>query len=386
MAKRHFSIEEQAWFETKKLFEEEYESLGAPPMNQTKEEMYQSLGRHYDAVFEERAEMSMEEFVKEYPTYFTFLEMVEYKLTGKKTDRKKRERVSKEDKLMHRLDHTLISEKRLGYAILKNEDVFDINYKVFWIADIIAWCITQKYDLLISGEERKKIVRKGSFNVAQEMQNYYEALKAKDGQTNYFLNVPSIHFNGALVREKTGLRISNAEIHKLVKEFITATSERKFPRYIEGDRWVEPFVFKLMFTLAGEKSGKVSPRGAKPEYDYCCVFDRAESLEYLLSVRLGFFDCRPPSYYRLSGKTQHLVRALCWSSEDTNRSLEELCKIAGIKSKNVTMQKKYITRHLNEARDAGYLAGGKVYPKRISGQRKKEYRYKIVKVKRLPEK
>jgi hypothetical protein len=85
--------------------------------------------------------------------------MAEYKVTGKKTDRRKQKRLSKQDKLMHRLKTNLVAEKGWSYSVLKSEKIFEANYKALWIADCIAWAITQKEGIEINWEKKQELLK-----------------------------------------------------------------------------------------------------------------------------------------------------------------------------------------------------------------------------------
>lgn len=163
--KRNFSIEEKYWLDLKKLFEDEFDNFeGISSETQTKEEMYEGLGRHYDAVFKEQAGMSIEEFVQKHKTYYTFSEMVKHRLTGEKTSRflPKRTRMSIEDKLTHRLKTNLVSEKGLGFSILNTKKLLELDYRTLWIADCIAWAIATKNKIEFDDDtDRKEIAKAG---------------------------------------------------------------------------------------------------------------------------------------------------------------------------------------------------------------------------------
>jgi len=289
---------------------------------------------------------------------------------------------TKTDKLAVRLKTGLISEKGLGFSLLSAEQLFkDANYRTLWIADCIAWAITKEF-----GYRGNEELAKEDVSGLQALETYYTELKNIDPY-QYDLEVPQVELTSKEIREKLGRQeLLNSDIHELVEKFAGTTIERKSKRLVDGDKWIEFGRWRHLCTVDWAATGRFSNRNQQPEYFYNFVFDKKESLDFLLSVMGGYFDCRPNSYYKLRGGTQQIIRALCWTPKPTTIELQDLCRIAGIDSNNVTMQKKYIASYLEEAEDAGFISAVKSEARKASDSGKKEYWYSIAKSRQLPKK
>ena len=106
---REYSEEEVTYFELKKSFEEEWSNF-------FDEEFRRSLGDHYNYQFMYQTGIEIEDFIKKHRSYYSFLEIAEHRLTGKKRNRKEPIK-SRTDKLAVRLKTGLISEKGLGFSL-----------------------------------------------------------------------------------------------------------------------------------------------------------------------------------------------------------------------------------------------------------------------------
>ena len=387
MAKRTYTEEEQHWLETKKEFDEEFENFKAiDHIGQTKEEALRELAKSYDSAFKEEIGIGIDDFIKKYPSYFTFSEMAEYRLTGKKRNQKPKKPAAKSTKLAIRLETGLISEKGLGFSIFNTTKTFNnSNYKVWWIADCIAWAITQKFGIEFDKKKREELFKAG-VKTLRDLEKYYSALKEINPE-RYEREVPFVELTSAEIRKKLGRdKLLNSDIHQLVLDFFGTTVIRMTKKFVGDDKdsWVRFGKLEKICGVEWAETGKFSNRNEQPEYHYHFTFDKAEQLDFWLSVCLGFFDCRPNSYYRLIGGSQQILRAIGWTSEPSNLELEQLCKIAMVADKHVTWRQKTVEGYLNELKEGGFIRDWKKYKKRIPGERKREIRYKIFKVKRLP--
>jgi len=373
---RKYSEDEITYFELKKSFEEEWVENGDAEFNR-------SLGPHYDYLLAEETGLSVEEFIEKHRTYYSFTEIAEYRLTGKKRE-KRNPYKSKKDKLAIRLKTGLIAEKGLGFSLLSHEQLLEeMDYKTFWIADCIAWAITDKF-----GYERDEKLIEAKAKNLQNLAAEYADLKATNPAL-YDEKVPDVELTSAEIRNKIGRsELLNSDIHKLIERFAGVTIDRKTQRLVADDRdhWIRFGEFRHICTIQYAESGRFSNRNQQPEYCYRFIFDRVESLDFWLSVQMGFFDCRPNSYYKLKGGTQQVIRALCWTPKPTRIELSELCRIAGVTHKNVCRREEIINSYLKEAEEAGFITvtGGEI--KKAPGSRKKQIWYNISKLKRLPEK
>ena len=88
-------------------------------------------------------------------------------------------------------------------------------------------------------------------------------------------------------------------------------------------------------------------KSIKRKHAYKFIFDRAARIDFWNSGRLGLFDCRPPSYYRLKGRSQLLFRAVGWTTRSSHLELEQLCRITKITHKNITIRQKKIEKGID---------------------------------------
>ena len=181
--KKNYTTEQREWLDLKELFDEEFENFEtiSPDPSQTRDEMYEGLGRHYDAVFKDNTGISIEDFVQKHRSHYTFSEIVRHRRKGEVTERirskAKRKGLSQQDKLAIRLKTNLVAEKGIGYSIMLNKEVLDMNYKAFWIADCVAWAITQQYGVEFDDKEKNAIIKSG-VKTLQDLKNFYSDLKS----------------------------------------------------------------------------------------------------------------------------------------------------------------------------------------------------------------
>ncbi len=302
--------------------------------------------------------------------------------------KKKPEQKSSKEKLAIRLKTGLISEKGLAFSLYDSaihpDKTIDMDYRTWWIGDCISWAIIEDYGMPWTEEEKKDF-----FMNPEELKKAEEYLLKlrEDNPQVYTERVPQVVLLSSQIREKIGKRkLLNSNIHELVKKFVGVPIERKTKRKIgkDGDTWVRFGEIDNICKVQYIETGKLSQRNRHPEYCYKFIFDRATSLDFWNSLRLGFFDCRPPSYYSLKGGSQLLLRAIGWTANPTDIELRQACRITGIQSNHKTIQKKSIEGYLDELREGGFISGWKKRAKKSPGTRRNEVWYKVLKARHLP--
>jgi hypothetical protein len=297
---------------------------------------------------------------------------------------------SQHQKLLERLDAgDLISEKGLAFSLLESglrleKDEIDMDYKTWWIGDCVARTVLDECGIPSSEEERK------AYFTNQEdlkcMEEYLAKLKDSDPKT-YADLVPHVMLSSHDFKRLTGHdRIPNREWHDMVKRFVGTPIERRSKRKVgaDGDTWIEFFTIDNICKVNGVETGRLSTRNKQPEYAYKFIFDRASSIDFLNSIVLGLFDCRPPSYYRLKGGSQLILRALGWTDKPSHLNLEQLSRIAKVTDSNITRRQIWVESYLNELKRTGYIRDWKKDTKKECLERKKEVWYTIYKTRTLP--
>lgn len=281
-------------------------------------------------------------------------------------------------KLMERLNAgDLISEKGLAFSLLESglrleKDEIDMDYKTWWIGDCVARTVLDGYGIPSTEEERK------AYFTNQEdlkcMEEYLAKLKDSDPKT-YADLVPHVMLSSHDFKRLTGHdRIPNREWHEMVKRFVGTPIERRSKRKVgtDGDTWIEFITIDNICKVNGVETGRLSTRNKQPEYAYKFIFDRASSIDFLNSIVLGLFDCRPPSYYWLKGGSQLILRALGWTDTPSRLNLEQLSRIAKVTDSNITRRQIWIESYLNELKRTGYIRDWKKDTKKECLERKKE--------------
>jgi len=292
-----------------------------------------------------------------------------------------------EEKLAIRLETGLIAEKGLAFSLLQSglrkDIILEWNYKEFWIADVIALAIFNQYEM---PEEDEKIFWQKKENLI-EVTDYLAKLKEQFPKA-YNRDVPSIIFDCKDVRKKTGKRLSNQQIFELVRRFVGSPIVRMTKTFIaeDGDKWGIGGEIDAVCKVQFLKTGRFSNRNKEPEYYFRPIFDRSASLDYWNCVRCGLFDYRASSYYALKAGSQMIFRAIGWTKGLSCLTLDELCRITGIKKKNVTDRQKIIESYLFELKKMKWIKNWWSDEKRESFGGKKRILYRIAKRKKLPEK
>jgi len=305
---------------------------------------------------------------------------------------------TKQDKLAYRLETGLATERGSAFSLLESsilesdileselntKKVGEIDYRTWWIGDCIVWAIFEEYNIAWTEEEKKDFYM--DIKELKQAEDYLAKLK-KEYPKAYYRDVPNILLTDKEIREKTGRRdLSNKDIYNLVEKFVGVPITRRTNRKVgeDGDNWVRFFEIENICKVKGKETGKLSHRNKQPEHSYIFIFDTAAGLDFWNAVRLGLFDCRPPSYYKMPGGSQQILRAIGWSTKPSDLKLQELCRIAGIKDKNVTHQQKFIETYLTELVEKRYIESWKKRKKPIPGVGKSEIRYEILKMQSMP--
>ena len=294
-----------------------------------------------------------------------------------------------EKNLEIRLKTGAISEKGLAFSLLQKglrKDIeLDWDYKAWWIGDVIAVAIFNQYEMPEKKEDKEFWSNRENLN---KVVDYLAKLK-EEHPTAYERDVPNAEFNCDDVRKRTGKnRLSNKEVFDLVKKFVGSPIVRMTKTVIaeDGDSYTIPGEMDNVCKVQFLKTGKLSNRNKEAEYHFRAIFDRAAGLDFWNCVRLRLFDYRAPSYYSLKAGSQMIFRAVGWTKGVSHLTLEQLCRIAGIKKKNVTLRQRIIESYLSELLNKDWIQGWKADEKREGLGGKKRTLYTIFKRKRSPRK
>jgi len=297
-----------------------------------------------------------------------------------------------EEKLEIRLRTGLIAEKGLAFSVMKSgrerNVILDMSYKAFWIGDVIAWAIAQEYGLPNSEEERRELLSLRSHDTLKEAENYLAKLKENHLEA-YKRDVPTLTepISCQDVRKRTGkYYLSNREVYELFREFNKGGVERMTEPFLrkDGDTYDRYGEMDKICKIEFKETGSISNRTKEPEYEFWPIFDKAQAIDFFLSVRLGLFDHRPRSYYSMKEGTQMIVRAVGWSKRPSRLKLEELVAIAGLKWKNKTAQQEVIESYLREAKMRKYIKSWRKKVKRLGLGGRLDITYSIFKVEEWP--
>lgn len=298
-----------------------------------------------------------------------------------------------EEELRTTFETGLITEKSLAYSLLlkgvREEKEFEIpwDYKTFWIGDIVAWRIKEEYGLFPEDDKRyfKETDREG----LKEVEHYLAKLR-EHSPVEWTFTVFNASFTCNQIRERTARSnknyLSNRQCYELVKKFAGTQIVRKSKRRLlkDGKTWIRCGELDNVCKIYFMETGDISHKTQEPKYDFTAVFDRVNSLDFWLWVRLGLFDYRARSYYRLRGGTQLIIRAVGWTQKQSRLSLEALAKIIGTKDENKSQQQNRIESHLREARDAEYIDSWRKKVTRKGYGGRMSVMYFINKVKKWP--
>ncbi len=260
------------------------------------------------------------------------------------------------------------------------------NHRVWWIQDVIAKAIYEKYGKLKTKKAKEPFMM--GIEEIRDEERILQILKLKD-EKEYYNTTCKVEFSCSDIRNWTNQkRLSNGDIFNLVEEFSKFTLWRQTKRKIMKDGELTTFSFRFIhpWNIEFHFTGQTSNRHKVKEFYFEVFFDTAPSIDFANCVRLGLFDHRPISYYHLRGATQRIIRAIGWTGRISRPSLKRLVEIAGIKNKNRSEQQKQIESYLEEAEQAGYISAyediGNKKGKGLGGR--KDITYFIDKVDRWP--
>ena len=309
---------------------------------------------------------------------------------GKRKTRKEAAKMkakSQHEKLLARLNAgDLVSEKGFAFSLLEytRHRALDMDYKVWWIGDCIATRITEEYGIVFNKDWRQDLQESKAEEALKRAESYWAELR-EALPDRYHLRVPQVPVTSKDFKRLTGqYRIPNHMWHEYVHSFVGTTTERRSKRKVDGDTYTIHFEIDTLCKVIGKETGILSARTKQPEYSYDFIFDRAASIDFLISVLLGFFDLHPKSLYRLKGGSQLILRQISWTDKPLNLELNHLCRIANLKTVNKTWRQKFIEGYLDELKQAKYISHWKKWDKQNYPDRKKETWYTIFKAKQLP--
>lgn len=297
--------------------------------------------------------------------------------------------------LQKRLDRSLISEAGHGYSLITSlmkgdpddfnfKKILEKDYRIWWMADCISWAIAHDYHVELDPEETKLLFQINEEILEMKEKRFAELKKEKTYR--YYFEVPHVVLLSSEIRDMLNKpKLSNNEIHSLMHTFSEAKFERLSKRLRidkESNTFYQAGEFvnitgRIMFV----GTGNLSNRNKIEEYAYLVVFDTKTSLDFFYSIRLGFFNFRASSYYQMSGGAQQIFRFVGWSEGETYLTLEQLCSIAKIKSKDRDGQIRRIRRYLNELKKGKFIQGWHKSEKKIEGVRKRKITFTIFKKK-----
>lgn len=297
----------------------------------------------------------------------------------------------KTTKSIKRFHPGLITEKGSAFSFFIAGGDFGIlpewNYRVWWVQDMIAKAILEKYEKLKTKKDKEPF--RMTEEEMRDEERILQLLKIKDDE-EYRKTSCKIEFSCSDLRDRTNQkRLTNGEIFKLVKEFKKQVMYRQIKRKIIKNGKVIPFSLRFIhpWNIEFHFARKSNRHGTK-EFWFEIFFDTAASIDFANQVRLGLFDYRPESYYHLRGQTQLIIRSVGWTKNLSRPSLKRLVRLAGIKHNNRSLQQKQIESYLEEAEEAGFINAyediGNKEGKGLGG--KKDITYFIDKVDRWPRK
>lgn len=393
---KSYSAEQRVYFDLKNLFDEEVFST-VREFEWTKAETIdhiRALGFHYEKQFYQSTGISMDNFIKKNPSYQSFSSMAGYVIGEDQQDSKKKEKKkskTQEDKLALRIRTGLVSENKFEFGLQELAqkriitEILNFDYRTLWIGDVIAWAIVNEHGIRNSKEKKEY-----SFSPEElkKMAKHIAAIKTQYPEL-YNSNVPRVGLQSYDFRDKTGRKKwTNAEIHEAIKKFIQLTIERKSPKKLspDGKTYYQVGVIEAtnICKVVYRKTGKVSRRGKKPEYTYIFIFDTPNSLDFFNSVRNGFFNLKPQSYFKLLPSAQMIFRGISWKmniNKPVRLELNTLCNLAYFKIKHKTRKQKFIEQNLDKLKELGFISDWKKWQGKIN---KREVWYEISKTKQLP--
>jgi len=270
-----------------------------------------------------------------------------------------------------RFDKNLIADRGLALSLYNYaqkgdlsdpniEKVLEKDYRIWWMADCITWEILRMYHLCFDREEREDLL-----SIDQKFLNakaeFLRKLKEKHPD-QYYLNTPNICLLSQEIRALLKKpRLTSREIHRLMWELAETKIQRKSAAFVSKDGEYSYRYGDFIEIISGEvkfiETEHLRHKSKEPEYAYLIVFEKPDTLDFFYSIRLGFFDFMGDSYYQMSPGSQLIFRLVGVFGKETHLTLEQLCRIAQIKIKNITTRRKTIEKYLNELRQNKFIQG-----------------------------
>jgi hypothetical protein len=271
-----------------------------------------------------------------------------------------------------RFDKNLIAERGIALSLfncaqkgnLKDpniQKVLEKDYRVWWMADCIAWEIIQVYHLCFDREKREELFSIIDQKFLKAKAEFLRKLKDKNPD-QYYLSTPNICLLSQEIRwllKKP--RLTSRQIHKLMWDLAETKIKRKSPAFISKDGDYSYRYGDLIDIVSGEvkflETEYLRHKSKEPEYAYLVIFEKPDALDFFYSVRLGFFDFMGDSYYKMSSGAQLIFRFVGVFGKETHLTLERLCTIAQTKSTNITYKRNTIEKYLNELQQNKFVRG-----------------------------
>jgi hypothetical protein len=233
--------------------------------------------------------------------------------------------------------------------------VGDFNYKVKWIHDCFTHILKKEYvdkapklkEAIFRPEDKDKILAH-----INEFRSY----------------LPQLKFTDAQFRKITGLKkVSGEEINQLVESYRKLDIKGEIFSYWDKEinRWIRASFSGSIADVLTLETGKISPRGNKPEHEYCFSLNAGGFLLFhnLLHRRYKSF---PKDFYQLRGGAQDIYRYVAQFNA-SDLLIRTMSKILGYgETKNISERKKRIDYYLNELKENGFI---KDWSRRGRGQK-----------------
>jgi len=270
------------------------------------------------------------------------------KLMKQKNQRNERAMVSK-------MDSGVSSEKGLGYIIKQlvvEQDNQMIQGKYNPISFMIMDCIAHK--LCTEDEKCKELIAQRA--VSKEDLYTVNEIKAIREELEYEVKVV---LTDKEIKETLGLsdRLSNKQIFEAVMDLVEISvtpGEHKYdydsetrtyyPVHLGG---AERFILGVISTT----TGRISRRTGYEEHIYVFTFRTELSLTFLKNILNGNIWLKPKELYRMKPGHQNIVNYALPNENAkgfTILSLEELCRLTGIKVQRTNKQQQLVEKYLDD--------------------------------------
>jgi len=360
--KSKYSKEEQVWFGIKANCYD-YLPLGAGVEEKnanTPEGKRKILGHAewMDKEFEKEAGMSMEEFLKKHPTFWSFAIKADDKYKGKKQGGAYiNKKLKKSEALFYK---GVTTDRALNLMVAKADLHIDgpFNHRTKWIHDVFC---QKMWDYILEGMVPEEINKKqGLLNKPpkslEEVNALIEELRA---------DLPAILFTDKEFRDITGLKkLSGEEIRKLVKDYNKLSLNGFVQLYHDPETGHYKELLFDNFPIGGvliQKSGRYSSQNKKPEYKYLMVFNFYNLIVFhnLMAVSFTKF---PQEFYKLKRAGQEIYRKIA-QHRGSKFNIVTLARYIGyseytVKS-NIWQIEKWVDVALDELKEEKFIIGWK---------------------------